>query len=61
MTMTFMEAERMARGIKTVYTVHVNGAARYHGIRREDAQDIAWAHLLNGESVEVQENPWQSQ
>jgi (2Fe-2S) ferredoxin len=47
--------------MKTIYTVHVNGVARYHGIRREDAQDIAWAHLLNGEKVEVQENPWESQ
>jgi len=43
-----------------IYSVHVNGVARYHGIRAEDAIEIIIAAQEAGErDIRVQRN-WQA-
>lgn len=43
--------------VKQVYTVHVNGVARYHGINKTDALEAIIAACNAGERVDVQRNP----
>lgn len=45
--------------MRTIYTVHVDGHWRYHGINRSDALEAVYCAVRNGErNVKVQEQVW---